>query len=77
MAAEIGQAERPGIEDEQPENAMALGQVSDGLGHLGRDAHADKLRQPIAALRHNAESSVAGTDDLDGGGDDIAQDVGE
>jgi hypothetical protein len=45
------------------------------LDFLGWYAHVDELGQTVASLRQNTERAVAGTDDLDGGSNDVAKDM--
>ncbi len=77
VPGEIAQSDRMRLQNQQAQDAMAFGQVSDGLYVLGRDAHVHELRQPVASLREDAEGAIAGADDLHGGRDNVAQDVRE
>ena len=76
MAAEIGQAERPGFEDEQPENATAFGWMATAAASSAGIPTWTNSDSP-SPRSDNPEGPVAGTDDLDGGAEHIAQDVGQ
>ena len=65
VLAEVGQPQRLGVDDEQPEDAVALGQVADGAVGLVVDADGDELRQPGAGVVEHTEGAVAGVDEVD------------
>ena len=50
MCIQIGQSQRFGVDDQQPEDAMALGQPADPAALLLVDADGDELDQPGAGL---------------------------
>ena len=45
MLGEVGQAQRLGVDDQEAEDPMALGELADRLSALVVDAEGDELRQ--------------------------------
>ena len=45
MLVEVGQPDRLGVHDQQPEDAVALGEVADRLALLVRQPHGDELAE--------------------------------
>ena len=77
VLAQVGEPQRLGVEDEQPEDAVALGQVTDRPAGLVVDADGDELREARARLVEDAERAVAGVDQVDRGLDDALQHRGQ
>ncbi len=66
MAADVGQAQRPRLLDQQAEHAAAARQVADRPPRLLVDAVGDEALQLVAVLVEHAERGVAGTGQLAG-----------
>jgi hypothetical protein len=73
VLAEIRQPDRLGLDDEQAQDAVAFGQVTDPLACLVVDAHRDELGQPRAALVEHAQGAVLGVHQVDRRTDDAPQ----
>ncbi len=72
VPAEVAQAQRGRVLDQQPEQALALGQVAHGGTRPFVHAHVDELGQ-IVARAEDPQRAVAGSDEIDGGLDDALQ----
>jgi hypothetical protein len=72
MAGDIGQAQRPGVADQQAEQAASLGPVVDAFDLVLGQADRDELGQPLAVADH-AQGAVGGVDQPDRGLDDPPQ----
>ncbi len=72
VVAQVGQPNGPGLEDEQAEDAEALGRVADGLGHPLVGAHGDEVGEAAVGADH-PEGAVAGPGELGGRCHDAAQ----
>ncbi len=72
MLRQVGEADRPGIVDEQTEDAPALGQVAHHLALRRVDAHVHELRQTTVGGAH-AERAVAGVEKGGRRGDDALE----
>jgi hypothetical protein len=66
MGVQIREAQRLGVDDEQTEDAVALGELADAV--VGRVIHPDRdeLRQAGSGVVEHAESAIAGVDQTDG-----------
>ena len=73
VGAEVAQAERSWIDDEEPEDPVTLGQVTDGRIPLGLDACGDELAQMLV-FADDAERAVVGSDERARGLHDPLQD---
>ena len=62
VGADIPQAQRPWVDDEEAEDPVTLGQMTDGGIALGVDAHGDELAE-ILVLADHAERAVIGRDE--------------
>src|SRR5256886_5812715 len=71
--AEIPQAQRTWVDDEEPEDPLTLGQVTDGGVTLWVDAHGDELAEMLVLADH-AERAVVGPDQRARGLHDPLQD---
>jgi len=74
MLFEVGEAQRLGIQDQQTEDALPMGQVADGLVGLVIEPHGEELRELGLGLVEHAEGAVASVNQLHGGGHDPVQD---
>ena len=63
---QVGQPDGLRVDDEEPEDAVALGQVADRGPILLVDADGDELRQAGAGVVEHAQGAVAGIDELGG-----------
>ena len=72
MLADVGQAQRPGILDQQAEQAAALGPVMDPADLLLAQAYRDEFGQPLALADH-AQRPVGRVHQVDRGLDDPPQ----
>jgi hypothetical protein len=75
MLAQVRQPDRLGVDDQQAQDAVALGQLADGPPPLLVDADGDELREPGAGLVEHAERAVAGLDQVGGRLGDAPQDA--
>ena len=73
MDAEIAEAQRPWIDDEETEDPVPLGQMTDGGIALGLDAHGDELAE-VLVIADDAERAVLGRDQRARGLHDPLQD---
>jgi hypothetical protein len=73
MLGQVGEPQRLGLDDEQAEDAVALGQIADGGVGLAVEADGDEVREPGAGLVEDPESPEPGVDQFHGGGDDPLQ----
>ena len=73
MGAEVAQAQRPWVDDEDSEDPVTLGQMTDGGIPLGIDARRDELAE-VPVLADDAERSVVGRDQRARRVDDPLQD---
>src|SRR4051794_23426017 len=73
MLVEVGEAQGPGIGDEETEDAMALGQRTDGLANLVADPDGDELRETRAFRVQDPERAVLGIYQSPGSLDDPPQ----
>ena len=64
MVADMGEPQRPGIIDQQPEDAAARGEVPDRAVRLGVDPRRDEAPEALAAVVEDADGRVAGPGDL-------------
>ena len=60
VRGEVREPQRPGIADEQAEDAVALGLVPDPRALLVVDADGDELHEAVAILADDAERAVPG-----------------
>ena len=65
VLAQVGQPQRLGVDDEQAEDAVPLGQVADEPVGVVVDPDGDELRQAGAGVVEHAEGAVAGVDQPD------------
>jgi hypothetical protein len=77
VLAQVGQPQGLGVDDEQPQDAVALGQVTDGGMSLLVDADRDELRQPRSFVVEDSQRAVASVDEVDGGLHDALQHGGQ
>ena len=73
VGAEIAQAQRPWIDDQEAEDPVSLGQMADGGVALGLDAYGDELAE-MPVFADDAERAVVGRDERARGLDDPLQD---
>ena len=73
VRVEVGEAQRLGVDDQQAEDAVALGELADAVVGRVVDPDGDELRQAGAGVVEHAEGAVAGVDQADGGLDDAPQ----
>jgi hypothetical protein len=73
VGADVREAERPHLLDEQAQHAVADGRVADRGALLRRDAHRDELLDRTTVRREHAEGPVARAGDLDGELDDALE----
>src|SRR5262249_18810411 len=71
--SEIGQPERPRIDDEQSEDAMTLRQVADRRSAGVVDPHCEELREPRSRVVENTEGAECRVDALRRSRDDPLQ----
>lgn len=76
MLGEFHQSQRLGMTDQLAKDAVSLGQGTDGLALLPRDAHRQELREP-GSLTDHAQGPVLGVDHDDRGLDDPTQHLGQ
>ena len=77
VLAQVGQAQRLGVDDERTEDPVPLGQVADERVRLVVDPYGDELREPRAGVVEHAQRAVAGIDEPDGRLDDPSEHRGE
>ncbi len=70
VLADVGQAQRRGIHDQEPEDPESLGERSDASARLVLDADGDELRKAGTGVVEHAQRAVAGVDEGDRGLDD-------
>ncbi len=73
VGAEVAQPKRSRIDDEEAEDPVTLGQMTDGGIPLGIDARRDELAE-VPVLADDAERSVVGRDQRASRLDDPLQD---
>jgi hypothetical protein len=73
VLAQIREGQRLGVDDEQAEDAVTLGQVADRPATFLVDANGDELGKSRSRLVEHAERSVRGVDQADAAVDDAPQ----
>ena len=77
VLADVGESERPGVDDEEPEDPEPLRRRADLGACLVVDADGDELRQAGPGLVEHAQRAVAGVDQRDRALDDPLEDCGQ
>ena len=77
VLGEVGETQRAGIGDQQPEDAVALRLLTDRPVGVVVDPGDDELGEGAARRVEHAEGAVAGVDELAGGVDDALQGRGQ
>ena len=75
MLVEIGETQGLGIDDQQPQDPVTLREVTDRPTAIVVDPDCDELGEPRSVLVDDAERSVAGIGQFDGGLGDPPQHV--
>lgn len=71
MAAHVGEANRPPLAEDRPEETMQPGERADPIGLAPADADVDERLEPVSAL--DAERAVARADQARGRDEDPPQ----
>ena len=74
VSREIGQPQRLGLDDEQPEDAVAFWEVADACRIVGIDAHRDELGEDAVLLVEDADRCISCTDQVGSGLGDAPED---
>ena len=77
MLADVGQAERLGVDNQEPEDPEALREGADAGAGLVVDADRDELREAGAGIVEHTQCAVAGVDERDRALDDPLEHRGD